>query len=201
VRHRRHRDARLVQKRPACGGTAPDPRVGRERGAVPGPQPWTADVSGTPASERSAAVLTALTEAGGSGNGNVLQIDLAMPVPRASYTDQLRGPQCTSADAAGFPIAALTPTADEVAFGWIDHALRFVLPNDRMKADVYVPPATRADIGRAKPAGGQGHGRAHPVERPARRWHGRCVLALRLRLVARRHVDLGRLASALCPGD
>jgi serine/threonine-protein kinase len=48
-----------------------------------------------------------------------------------AYTDQLRGPQCTSADAAGFPIAALTPTADEVASGRIDHALRFILPNDR----------------------------------------------------------------------
>ena len=61
-----------------------------------------------------------------------------------TYTDELRGPQCTSADAAGFPIAALTPTADEVAAGRIDHALRFILPNDRMKADVYVPPATHA---------------------------------------------------------
>jgi serine/threonine-protein kinase len=61
-----------------------------------------------------------------------------------AYTDQLRGPQCTSADAAGFPIAALTATADEVASGRIDHALRFILPNDRMKAGVYVPPATHA---------------------------------------------------------
>ena len=49
------------------------------------------------------------------------------------YPDTLRGEQCTSADAAGFPIAALTPTADEVASGAIDHALRFILPNDRMK--------------------------------------------------------------------
>ncbi len=60
------------------------------------------------------------------------------------YPDNLRGDQCTSADAAGFPIAALTPTADEVASGAVDHALRFILPNDRMKADVYVHPATHA---------------------------------------------------------
>jgi hypothetical protein len=60
------------------------------------------------------------------------------------YTDSLRGLQCTSADAAGFPIAALTPTADEVAAGDIAHALRFILPNDRMKAEVFVPPATHA---------------------------------------------------------
>lgn len=61
-----------------------------------------------------------------------------------TYPDTLRGDQCTSADAAGFPIAGLTPTADEVAAGDIDHALRFILPNDRMKADVYVRPATHA---------------------------------------------------------
>jgi hypothetical protein len=61
-----------------------------------------------------------------------------------SYPETLRGDQCTSADAAGFPIAGLTPTADEVAAGHVDHALRFILPNDRMKADVYVRPATHA---------------------------------------------------------
>ena len=61
-----------------------------------------------------------------------------------AYPDGLRGAQCTSADAAGFPVAALTPTADEVASGAVNHALRFILPNDRMKADVYVPPATHA---------------------------------------------------------
>jgi hypothetical protein len=60
------------------------------------------------------------------------------------YPDTLRGAQCTSADAAGFPIAAMTPTADEVASGEITHALRFILPNDRMKAGVYVAPATHA---------------------------------------------------------
>ncbi|MDP7704316.1 MULTISPECIES: hypothetical protein [unclassified Mycobacterium] len=60
------------------------------------------------------------------------------------YPDTLRGDQCTSADAAGFPIAAMTPTADEVASGAINHAIRFILPNDRMKAGVYVRPATHA---------------------------------------------------------
>ena len=52
--------------------------------------------------------------------------------------------QCTSADAAGFPITGLTVTADEVAAGKVDHALRFILPNDRMKESVYVAPATHA---------------------------------------------------------
>src|ERR1043165_9197858 len=46
---------------------------------------------------------------------------------RATYSDNLRGNQCTSADAAGFPIAPLLFTADEVKAGHIDHAIRFLL--------------------------------------------------------------------------
>lgn len=60
------------------------------------------------------------------------------------YGDVLRGDQCTSADAAGLPISALLPTADEVAAGEVPHALRFILPNAYMKAAVYVRPATHA---------------------------------------------------------
>ena len=59
------------------------------------------------------------------------------------YGDTLRGDQCTSADAAGYPIAPLLFTADEVAAGHIDHAIRFVLPNDRVQQG-YVRPATHA---------------------------------------------------------
>lgn len=55
-----------------------------------------------------------------------------------------RGDQCSSADAAGFPIAPLLFTADEVAAGEIDHAIRFILPNATMRAGVYVRPATHA---------------------------------------------------------
>ncbi len=61
-----------------------------------------------------------------------------------TYPDNLRGDQCTSADAAGFPIGALLPTADEVAAGAVKHAIRFILPNARMKQSVYVHPATHA---------------------------------------------------------
>ena len=60
------------------------------------------------------------------------------------YPAELRGEQCTSADAAGLPIAALLPTVEEVAAGAVPHALRFILPNDRMKVGVYVRPATHA---------------------------------------------------------
>ncbi len=60
------------------------------------------------------------------------------------YPDSLRGEQCTSADAAGLPMSALLATSDEVANGEIPHALRFILPNARMKRQVYVHPATHA---------------------------------------------------------
>lgn len=60
------------------------------------------------------------------------------------YGDTLRGDQCTSTDAAGFPIAPLLFTADEIFAGEISHAIRFILPNKRMRAHVYVRPATHA---------------------------------------------------------
>lgn len=65
------------------------------------------------------------------------------------YPDEGRGEQCTSADAAGFPITPLLLTPEEVARavsgeGEIDHAVRFILPNARMRADYYVRPATHA---------------------------------------------------------
>jgi hypothetical protein len=65
------------------------------------------------------------------------------------YPETGRGDQCTSADAAGFPIAPLTFNADEVAEASrngtdLGHALRFILPNASMRAGVYVRPATHA---------------------------------------------------------
>jgi len=57
------------------------------------------------------------------------------------YGPTARGDQCTAADAAGFPIAPMLFTADEVAAGSIDHAIRFVMPNDRIQ-DGFVRPAT-----------------------------------------------------------
>ena len=53
-----------------------------------------------------------------------------------------RGLQCTSADAAGYPIAPLLFTADEVAAGEIRHAIRFILPNSSIRRGEFVAPAT-----------------------------------------------------------
>ncbi len=74
------------------------------------------------------------------------------------YPPEGRGEHCTSADAAGFPIAALLPNPDDVAAaaaveGDLGHAVRFILPNARMASDaslggvagrLYVRPASHA---------------------------------------------------------
>ncbi len=79
-------------------------------------------------------------QSGGTWSGGCLAVwDL-----QKSYTTTLRGAQCTSADAAGFPIAALLFNADEVAAGHVDHAIRFILPNSRIRHGSYVYPATHA---------------------------------------------------------
>jgi serine/threonine-protein kinase len=66
---------------------------------------------------------------------------LATWTTNQTYTRPLRGMQCTSADAAGLPISPLLFTADEVKAGAINHAIRFILPNNRIKKG-FVAPAT-----------------------------------------------------------
>ena len=84
--------------------------------------------------------------------GNALQSICALRWDlRKVYPRTGRGEQCTSADAAGFPIAALLFNADEVAAaipsnGDIGHAIRFVLPNSRIADDRYVHPATHGTL-------------------------------------------------------
>lgn len=60
------------------------------------------------------------------------------------YGDDLRGQNCTSADAAGLAISPLLVTADEIAAGEIGHALRFILQNNLMRAGLHVYPATHS---------------------------------------------------------
>ncbi len=59
-----------------------------------------------------------------------------------SYPPNLRGDGCTSADAGGFPIAAMLFSADEVYAKEIPHAIRFILPNPRIRSGVYVHPGS-----------------------------------------------------------
>lgn len=94
---------------------------------------------------------------------------------QAVYPPQGRGEHCTSADAAGFPMAPLLFNADEIAAslaqdasggGDIGHAIRFILPNARMASDaslggvlgrLYVRPATHAG-GPSGPSGSVPYG-------------------------------------------
>jgi hypothetical protein len=69
-----------------------------------------------------------------------------------TYPQTGRGQDCSSADAAGYPIAPLLFNADEVAAGHIDHAIRFILPNSRMRRLVYVHPATHSTGSTSGPA-------------------------------------------------
>ena len=60
----------------------------------------------------------------------------------AEYGPAGRGYDCSSADAAGLPIAPLLFDADEIAAGAIEHAIRFILPNPRIRHRSYVSPAS-----------------------------------------------------------
>lgn len=87
-----------------------------------------------------------LYESGNSNyNGAVLQsmCGIVWDLTK-NYPSSGRGEQCTSTDAAGFPIAPLLFNADEIAAGSIDHAIRFILPNNKMRKNYYVHPATHA---------------------------------------------------------
>jgi serine/threonine-protein kinase len=76
-----------------------------------------------------------------------------------AYPMNLRGDGCTSADAGGFPIAAMLFTADEIAAGHIDHAIRFILPNSRIQGgNVYVHPGTHTTSAASAPMSGPPYG-------------------------------------------
>jgi serine/threonine-protein kinase len=82
---------------------------------------------------------------GANYDGNALSANiLAVWDLNKVYPASGRGDQCTSADAAGYPIAPLLFNADELAQGHIDHAIRFILPNNEIRPGVFVHPATHA---------------------------------------------------------
>jgi serine/threonine-protein kinase len=75
---------------------------------------------------------------GGTFNGGCTAVwDLTK-----TYPPNLRGDGCTSADGGGFPIAAMLFNADEVYAQEIPHAIRFILPNERIRAGTYVHPGS-----------------------------------------------------------
>lgn len=75
-----------------------------------------------------------------------------------TYPPAGRGYDCSSADGAGFPMAPLLFSADEVAAGEIDHAVRFALPNSRIRDFVYVHPATHSTSATSGPTNAPPYG-------------------------------------------
>jgi hypothetical protein len=53
-----------------------------------------------------------------------------------------RGLRCTSADAAGYAIAPLLVTPQEIQSGDIPHAIRLILPNELIRGGEFFRPAT-----------------------------------------------------------
>ncbi len=92
--------------------------------------------------------------ANASGTGGLQTQCLAVWKLDQVYPASNRGDHCTSADAAGFPIAPLLFNADEVyaatqvSGGDLGHAIRFILPNARIASQsgtkYYVRPASHA---------------------------------------------------------
>lgn len=98
----------------------------------------------------------------GVGTNQLESLCLAVWQLEAVYPAQGRGEHCTSADAAGFPMAPLMFNADDIAAalavdatggGDLGHAIRFTIRNERMAKDVslggvggrlYVRPASHA---------------------------------------------------------
>jgi hypothetical protein len=121
----------------------------------------------------------------GAFRGGCLAVwDLARVYPPSG-----RGDQCTSADAAGFPIAPLLFTADEIAAGEIRHAIRFILPNKLIRRNVLVRPATHSTKAT------RGPGEAPPYGARFRLKSGTDLNALKpaARVVARALQDHGML--------
>jgi serine/threonine-protein kinase len=98
----------------------------------------------------------------GVGDNQLESLCLAVWQLDAEYPPQGRGEHCTSADAAGFPMAPLMFNADDIAAalaldasggGDLGHAIRFTIRNERMASDgslggvggrLYVRPASHA---------------------------------------------------------
>ena len=65
--------------------------------------------------------------------------DYWQPVAPPNYS---RGDGCNGADAGDVPMAPLILRPDEVMAGEVKHAMRFTILNNRIRANVYVHPAT-----------------------------------------------------------
>jgi serine/threonine-protein kinase len=81
---------------------------------------------------------------GGTFSGSCLVVwdlthDYWQPAAPPNFS---RGDHCNGADAADLPMTAMILTPTDVSSGELTHALRFTIPNQHIRKDVYVHPAT-----------------------------------------------------------
>ncbi|HEX9100552.1 MAG TPA: hypothetical protein VF997_00035, partial [Polyangia bacterium] len=83
---------------------------------------------------------------GGTFSGNCLVIwDLTKDYwanPATVGPSFSRGDGCNGADAGDMPMAALILKTADIQAGVVNHAMRFTLPNSKIRANVYLHPAT-----------------------------------------------------------
>jgi serine/threonine-protein kinase len=90
--------------------------------------------------------ITGGMASGGTFSGNCLVVwDLTKDYwanPSTVGPSFSRGDGCNGADAGDVPMAPLILKTSEIQSGVVNHALRFTLPNGKIRAGVYVHPAT-----------------------------------------------------------
>jgi hypothetical protein len=102
--------------------------------------------------EMKRANITGGSAVGGVFTGGCLAVwDLKRNYWNRTTAGYARGDQCISADAAGYPVTDLLFTADEVKAGEIKHAIRFILPSDRIRKGQMLYPATHSGGGTGLP--------------------------------------------------
>ena len=95
---------------------------------------------------------------GGTFSGNCLVIwDLTKDYwanPSTVGASFSRGDGCNGADAGDVPMAPLIIQTSDIQAGVINHAMRFTMPNAKIRKAIYVHPATHTPNGAGGPSGG-----------------------------------------------
>ena len=104
------------------------------------------------------AQITSGMATGGTFTGDCLVVwDLTKDYwasPSTIGDNYSRGDGCNGADAGDIPMAPLIIQTSDIQAGVINHAMRFTLPNAKIRKGIYVHPATHTPPGAGGPSGG-----------------------------------------------